>query len=217
MANRVFEDRLGVIVINSANVPGRVPGFRALGIKDLFFPRTADPAHLAAVRAAGLYAHLWTAVDGLSATDYANRTLLDIQRLAPGACELNIELPSDPPLKQFITDTVRLIRTVRPLYRLRVNLAPWKAFALAGFNWVTDPNLYVCEQNYEGNMDNLLSAADVLQDLLSYGVPPAKATVCYAAHCQVLGSPRLRTLPNLSRVRRGTIFSDDLLADAGLL
>ena len=67
-------------------------------------------------------------------------------------------------------------------------------------------------------MDNLLSSADVLSDLTSHGVPAAKATVCYAAACRVLGSPeRLRTLPDLTRLNRGVIFHDDLMADAGLL
>jgi hypothetical protein len=217
MANRVFEDRLGIYIINAANVAHRLTSIRGLGIVDVFLPRTAEPAHFAAVKAAGLFSHLWTADDGLPAAEYANRTLLDIQRLKPGAGELNIELPSDPPLHSYIATTLELIRKVRPAMRLRINLAPWKGFGVGALDW-TDHNLYVAAQNYEGNMDNLLSPADVLGNLLDYGVPRMRATVCYAAACRVLGSPdRLRTLPDLARLKRGVIFSDDLCANVGLL
>ena len=219
MANRVFEDRLGIIIVNADRGVSRLPGIAAFSVKDVFLPRSADPSHFAAVRAAGLYAHLWAAVDGLSTTDYANRTLLDIQRLNPGAVELNIELPSDPPLAQYVTDAVTLIRSKRKALRLRVNVAPWKGFSFAALQtrWAKDVVLYACEQNYEGNMDNLLSAADVLGDLTAWGVPPERATVCYAGACSVLGSSRIRTLPDLSRLKRGVIFQDDLMAEVGLL
>lgn len=226
MANRVFEDRLGLWIISPANLPARLPGIAAFGIKDVFLPRDENKTsqtHMAEVREAGLYAHLWAAVDGLSARDYANRTLLDIQRLTPGAVELNIELGSDPPLRAFIREAVTLIRSKRKSLRLRINVAPWKGFALpadllSDGSLRQDPNLYACEQHYEGNMDNLLSAEDVAADMRAYGVPDHKATVMYAAHCRVLGSPeRVRTLPDLSRLHRGVIYQDDLMADAGLL
>ncbi len=221
MANRVFEDRLGLWIVNPANLPDRVPKIKAFGggiIRDLFLPRSAEPADMQRVRDAGLYAHLWAAVDGLSPTDYANRTLLDIQRLKPGAVELNIELGSDPPLAAYIGEVITLIRSKRPSYRLRINVAPWKAFALPIDLLVRDPNLYACEQNYEGNMDNLLSAADVQWNMNAWGVPPTQSAVCYAAACRVLGSSeRVRTLPDLSRLKRGVIFHDDLMAEAGLL
>ena len=218
MANRVFEDRLGLIVVNPVTPASRLPGIRAFGIKDVFLPRTASVADLAAVRAASLYAHLWAAVDGMDARNYAARTLLDVQRLGPGAVELNIELGSDMPLPDFIREVVTLIRGKRKSLRLRLNIAPWKGFALPADLLASDPHLYAAMQNYEGNMDNLLSAADVYANLLDFGVPPSKATVCYAAACRVLGSPeRVRSLPDLSRRQRGVIFQDDLMAEVGLL
>ncbi len=221
MANRVFEDRLGLWIVSSANLPDRLPKIKAFQggiIRDLFLPRSAELTAMQRVRDAGLYAHLWAAVDGLSATDYANRTLLDIQRLGPGAVDLNIELGSDPPLAAYIRGVAELIRPRRPSYRLRINVAPWKAFALPSDLLASDPYLYACMQNYEGNMDNLLSAADVLTNLDDWGVPLSKATVCYTAACRVLGSTeRVRTLPDLLRLRRGVIFSDDLMAEVGLL
>ena len=221
MADRVFEDRLGLWIGSPGSLVDRLPRIRSFGggiIRDLFLPRTAPPSLFGAVRKVGLFAHLYTTPDGLSAIIYAHRTLDDIARLQPGACDLNVELAADPPLAAYVETAVRLIRATRPAYRLRVNLAPWKGFAVPAALLAADPALYACEQNYLGNMAELLSPADVLADLIAHGCPASKATVCYAAACQVLGSPeRLRTLPDLSRTRRGVIFTEDLMAEAGLL
>jgi len=215
MANRVFEDRLGLWIVNPANLPSRLPGIRAYGIKDVFLPRTADPSDLDSVRAAGLYAHMWAAVDGLSASDYANRTLLDIQRLAPGAVELNVELGADLPLAAYIREVVELIRSKLKSKRLRINVAAWKAFALPGDLLRNDANLYACEQTYAGDMARY-SEGDVLANLLDW-IPAAKATLCYGAAGPVPGSSgRVCTLPDLTRRNRGVIFQDDLGAEVGL-
>lgn len=221
MADRVFDDRLGLWIINPANLPVRLPRIRSFQggvIRDLFLPRDATPADMQRVRDAGFSAHLWTARDGLAAGEYTDRALADIARLRAGACELNIEGVPDEQLGNYLRFVVALIRAQRSSYRLRLNLAPWKGFAVAASRLASDPALYVCAQNYGGNMDELYSPADVLRDLLDQGIPPGKATVCYAAACRVLGSAqRQRTLPDLTRTRRGVIFSDDLMFDAGLL
>jgi hypothetical protein len=232
MADRVFEDRLGLYVIDAGNL-GRLPAIRAFGVKDVFLPRTANPPDVQRVRDAGLYAHLWAATDGLTAQDYANRTLLDIQRLKPGAAELNLELPSDPPLKAYIRKVVGLLRTVKPNYRFRINVAPFKGFALPADLLQTDPHLYAGEQSYYGDMSRV-AESDALYDLLSWGVPLAKATVCYGAAAliprgapsppvatsRVVGLGSRWTWSNgavVGALRRGVIFSDDLMADMGLL
>lgn len=220
MANRVFEDRLGVWVISPANLPDRLPKLKALGLVDVFLPRDATPADVARVKAGGCFAHVWAARDGLNASDYANRFLLDNQRLAFGGADLNIEGVADAQLGSYIREVVTLIRAQLRHKRLRLNIAPWKGFALPGDLLVSDGALYACEQNYLGNMDELLSPADVLRDMErgALGLTPDKLTVCYAAACRVRGSTeRLRTLPDLSRMRRGVVFTDDLMAEAGLL
>lgn len=221
MADRVFEDRVGLWIIDPDRGVARLPALKAFAgglVRDLFLPREATPTHFSAVRQAGLYAHLRVTVDGRSSTALVADTLADIARLNPGATELNLELGADAGLAAYVEAVVRGIRAARPRYRLRVNLGGWKGFAVPAELLAHDPNLYVCEQAYLGNMDELLSPADVLGDLLAHGAPVAQATVCYAAACTVLGSAtRLRTLPDLSRTRRGVIYQDDLMADAGLL
>ena len=219
MADRVFENRLGVWNITPGNLGRRLPAMAELGIRDVFLPRTASRDNISEVREAGLAAHVWSSVDGLRAHDYANRVLLDVDRLGPRGFDLNVELSSDAALPEYLLTALGLIRSRRPNLRVRFNLAAWKGFALARMPWDRDENLYACVQAYSGsNMDNLLSAGDVLWDMIAWGVPMARATVCYAAHCRVLGSDeRLRTLPDLTRLNRGVVFSDDLMHDAGLL
>lgn len=221
MADRVFEDRLGLWVTSPAELPGRlarIEAFAGGAIRDLFFPRDAGVDAFRRAREAGFSAHLYAAPDGLAADAYAERVLADNERLNPGAIELNIELGSDLPLPEYVRRAVALVRRELPRKRLRLNLAAWKGFAIPADLLARDPALYVCEQNYLGNMDELLSAEDVAANLRAYGAPPAKVTVCYAAACRVLGSSsRLRTLPDLSRLRRGVIFQDNLMVEAGLL
>lgn len=220
MADRVFEDRLGLWIVDPARGRARIPQIRtALGglVRDTFWPRTSEASDLQAARDGGLYAHLWVAVDGRQASELVAETLADLARLKPGALELNIELGVDAPLPAYIVEVVHGIRDKRRNLRMRLNLAPWKGFAIPRAELESDPNLYVCEQNYAGNMEELLSSADAYLDLTAWGAPASKVTVCYAAQCRVLGSPRLRTLPDLSRLKRGLIYQDDLLHDAGLL
>ena len=221
MADRVFEDRVGLLVISPANLPDRLPKVKAYGnglIRDVFVPRSATPADVSRVRAAGLGCHLWTASDGLSAIDYAGRTLADMTRLGRTAVELNFEGIDDPYLPNYLRETIVRIRQARPFARLRINQPPWKGFALPDDLLAEDVNLYAAAQCYEGNMDELLSPLDVVDDLTANGCPDTKVSCCYAAACRVQGSSeRLRALPWLARLHRGVIFSDDLMVEAGLL
>ena len=164
MANRVFEDRVGLLVVDPDRGVGRLPAIKSYAgglIRDVFLPYTAAPADFAAVRATGLYAHLWVATNERSAAELVADTLADLARLKPGALELDLELSSDPPLPAFVSDVYYGIRAKRRNLRIRLNLAPWKGFAIPQLELDADANLYVCEQNYTGNMDGLLSPADV--------------------------------------------------------
>jgi len=220
VADRVFEDRVGLWIVDAGRGVSRLPAIKAYGgglIRDVFLPRTSSPAHFAAVRGVGLYAHLWVAVDGRSAPQLAYDTLADIARLGPGAVDLNIELGSDAALKPYVLEVVLRIRAKRMSLRMRLNVGAWKAFALPALELASDPNLYACEQTYAGNMARY-SEADAYADLLAYGVPEHKATLCYGAAGPVPpNGVRVCTLPNLGRRGRGVIFHDDLMAQVGLL
>lgn len=218
MADKVFEDRLGIYVRGTEELRRRLPSMRALGISDFFLPRTATKVDLDAVRNLGGAAHMWWATDGLSAKDYAERALADIAQKGPGAGALNIELHDDPPLRQYVEDVLRIIRAKRRLYRLAIDFAPFKGFAIPQQRILEDPNLYVRAQNYGGNMDFFFSPSEVKDDLEAWGAPKAKATVLYAAACRVHGSPdRQRVFPELRWPMRGCVYNDDLLSEVGLL
>jgi len=228
MGPHVFgDDRLGLWIVDPGRGVGRLSAIRAFAagaITDLYLPRTATPAHFDQVRATGFNAHLWVAVDGLNAPDYAARTLDDLNRLRPGACELNVELGVDSALEPYMREAVARIRARRRSFRLRLNVAPYKGAFVPADLLQSDPQLYVAEQTYYGDMSRV-SEAEALLDLLGYGVPPAKASLCYgAAGPTCRSSARVCTLPTffyagqlVRSLRRGVIFQDDLMADAGLI
>lgn len=230
VANKVFEDRLGLWVINPDSLASRLPGIVGFGIKDVFLPRESDLEDLKRVREAGVFAHLWEAANELSVDEYVAQVLADVKRLKPGAVELNIELKSDPPLKAYIRRAVEQLRKAKPGLRMRINIAPFKGFALPVDLLTSDPNLYVCEQSFYGDLSRV-AESDALYDLLSWGVPLGKATVCYGAAALAptrAGSPSQRFVGLGTRwtwsdgavvgtLKRGVIFQDDLMTDVGLL
>lgn len=234
VGSHVFGDgRLGLWIINPQNLPGRLPAIKAFAggqITDLFLPRdvrdgngqivyVTTKADMQLARDAGFFAHLWTTPHGLAATAYATQTLADIARLSPGAVELNVEV-ADAQLESFLRSAVGTIRAKKPNLRLRLNIAPFKARFLPLDLLVSDPQLYVVEQTYFGNMDGRASEDDVRLDLTAAGVPEHKGSVMFGAHVSPWpGAPRVPALPALAirRVRRGSIYQDDLMADAGLL
>lgn len=222
----VFEDgRIGVWNVSLANLVDRLPKFKAFqhgSITDVFLPSAATAADAKKVRDGGLFVGQWWSVDGLSAEDYAKRALADIKRTTCGAGDLNLEMGDDVKLAAFIRRAVGLLRQSRPGFKFRINIAPRKGVFLPRDLILTDSNLYACEQNYFGNMEQRFSEAEALQDLLDAGVPIRKAAICYGAACEVGGvtkKQRVNILPNfpVHGIRRGVIFTDDLLVEAGLL
>jgi hypothetical protein len=223
------DDRLGLWIMPTSSpesftdkLRDRLPRFQAFKpgtITDLFLPREAQPSDMALVRAADYFAHLWTTPhrsDGstLKAAAFAALTLKDVDRLKPGALEVNVEVDDlDPYLREVHT----FIRAKKPNLRLRFNVQPYKGAELPQDLLALDPHLYVIAQAYGGNMDWRASEFDVLLDLLSYPsyFGEDKCSVMYGAHVSPgEGKPRVPALPGWIR-RRGSIYQDDLLVNAG--
>jgi hypothetical protein len=146
-------------------------------------------------------------------------------RIGGGALELNIEVAD---LVPYTRQVVAKIRKTKPNLRLRINVQPLKGGLLKAMAdvFAVDPHLYVIAQCYYGNMDGRASEADVLLDLLDAGIPAAKCSVMYgAANYDPFGVPvpdisqRMPTLPAMMirRLRRGSVYSDDLMAEVGLI
>jgi hypothetical protein len=224
----VFGDgRLGVWIDSSPTTPpnldpNRLARLRELGFTDAFLrgPEGTTTRKSAVLKAGFVGCSAWWATDGLTAAQYAARALADVARWAPGAGDFNIELGSDAALEPYMRAAVGGFRAQRPNYRLRLNIATRKAGFLPIDLVQSDPNLYACEGTYFGNMDARYSEADALLELLDAGVPLAKAAVCYAGACTVggvTGAQRVALYPHTWPPRRGVVFDDNLLAEAGLL
>jgi hypothetical protein len=212
MPNASFTDKL----------KDRLPKIKAFAngqITDIDLPREAQPSDMTKVRQAGFFAHLWTTPHGLTGVAYASQVLGDYDRLRPGAVELNVEVP-DNQLEDYMRGVHAAIRAVRPYLRLRFNIAPFKAAFLPVDLLQQDPNLYVIEQAYFGNMDGRAAENEILRDMDEAGVPQEKSSVMYGAHVSsALGKPRVPALPALTirALKRGSVYQDDLMVDAGYL
>lgn len=219
----VFGDgRLGVWGRDRGLVISRLPKLRAFGggwITDVFLPRTATKEDKQKVLAAGFTgSNMWWARDDLNAVAYANRTLSDITRAAPGAGDLNIELAGqDALLADYIRTVMTTLRNARRSYRFRLVVEPFKGAFLPVELLQEDANLFVCGEVYSGLMERM-AEDDVRRDLIEAGIPQEKVSVMYAAAVTVPGrSERVCGLPTGRIPRRGVIYHDDLMSDAGLI
>lgn len=222
------DDRLGLWFMENESFPDKlrhrlplVKGFCNGAITDIYLPESATRADRDRVRAEGFFSNVWTTPNSRGALTYAADSLAALSRISGGALELNIEV-SD--LVPYTRQVVASIRKVKPNLRLRINVPPLKGGLLKAMAdvFVADPHLYVIAQVYYGNMDGRASEADVLLDLLDAGIPAAKCSVMYGACSEdplTAAAGRVASLPAMTvrRLRRGSIYSDDLMVDAGLL
>lgn len=231
---------VGLWVVSPANLADRLPKIAQLWgglISDVFVPGAATLAQADAIRATvrpqgkgKLRAQLWAAANQLPVAAYAAGVLADSQRLKAGVADLNIEVP-DAGLADYVREAVTLIRAERPKFKLRVNIAPTKGFGLVGLPFGNDPYLHACEQDYYGDMSRF-SSDMALSDLLDYGVPRDRASVCYGVASPIgwTGGERpwstqrhfsLGTLyfqaQHVRNLKHGIIYQDDLLVEMGLL
>lgn len=195
----------------------RLPKLSPLGVTDVFLPREATLADKKLVQDAGYFSALYeTPPAGKTAAVYAAQALADVDRLKMGALELNVEGVADDKLAQYVRDTVKAIRAKKPLLRLRINVVPWKGAYLPADLFASDSQLFLIVQNFLGNMDARVAENELVRDAVEHGVPAEKVSVMYGAH--IAWKPEGVRLPALPEIRfRGSIFSDDLLADAGYL
>lgn len=191
----------------------RAPQVRGLGVTDGFLPPEATTTDKAILREHDLFPALWEPPPhGASATEYAVAALADVRRLGLGALELNIEGVQDGRLGSYVRDVVGFIRKSKPALRLRINIVPFKGVFLPDELFSSDGQLYVIVQNYLGNMDARVAEDEIVRDLVDNGIPWHKVSVMYGAH---IGRPRVPSLPQMRY--RGSIYSDDLLADAAYI
>lgn len=217
----VFGDnRMGIWIINNQNLTDKLkhvlPRLRKAVpfLTDVFLPEEATVLQRSLVRDNNFFSHLYTIPHGRGPNAYADQSAAAHTRLGGGALELNVEIPDDQ-IRNYVAETVVRLRKTKPKLPVRINIAPFKARYLPVSMIEADPNLYVIEQAYFGNMDGRASEADCLLDLIENGVPVDKSSIMYGV---LNGNPRVNSLPSgIRRWQRGSIYSDDLMLDAGLL
>lgn len=229
------DGRRGIMVIDPRNLSRRIARMKQLGFTDVFLPRnvvdgdgvilyTTTKNDLQTVKDATLFPAMWFVPEkDQTAKAFTTTVLGTIDQLAPNGIttELNIEM-ADEKLSGFVTSTIGYIRAKRKGLRLRINIAPFKARFMPAIFFTTDPQLYLCEQAYFGNMEGLASVDDVRRDMVDSNIPVDKGSVCFAGACEYPESDfegRLPAIPAMSirEIRRGTVFQDDLLAEVGVL
>jgi hypothetical protein len=219
-------NRVGLWSISNANLPDKLkhvlPRARALipNLTDIFLPLDATMAAKDVVRQNNLYSHLYCVVGSTPPATLAAQALAARRRLGTGAIEVDLEgaqvQPDKPAMRMYAMAFVSEIRRTNPNLPIRLNVPPFKGYAIPVDLVVSDPQVFVIAQAYYGNMDGRLSEADVLCDLLDWGVPRAKAKIHYAV---MANSPRTFVLPGAGYkpITEGSVYDDDLLIDSGRL
>ncbi len=219
-------NRVGLWAIENANLPDKLrhvlPRARAVipNLTDIFLPLNATLAAKDVVRQNNMFAHLYCVAHAIDPTLLAKEAKAARLRLGTGAIEVDLEgaavQPDKPKLADYARAFVKEIRRTNPNLDVRLNVPPYKGYALPIDLIKDDPHLYVIAQAYYGNMDGRLSEADVLMDLLDWGVPRSKAKVHYAV---MANEPRTFVLPGASYkpITEGSVYDDDLLIDSGRL
>ena len=215
------DDRLGLWAIENSGLTDKLkhvlPRVRSvMPVTDIFLPPSATLIDKQVVRDNGFFVAGYDVANGRGPTVLGDAMVGTANRLGLAVLEADIELPNDDKLAPYITAFVKRVRMHKPNIRLRINVAPFKGYRLPISLFESDPNLFVIAQAYSGNMDGRLSEADVLSDLLDWGIHPDDASVMYGV---MNGNPRVYTLPSTvyRAPKRGSLYSDDLLIGAGVL
>ena len=219
-------NRLGLWVIPNANLKDKLnhilPRVRVPlpNLTDIYLPPEATKEHRDICRANGFFVNTYDVVHERAPGALADEMLAKRNFLRTGAIEIDLEgaavQPDIPSLSNWARAFMARVRQSNPNLPVRFNVPPFKGYALPIDLIVADPQLFVIAQAYYGNMDGRLSEADVLLDLLNWGVPQDKVKIHYAV---MANSPRTLVLPGASYkpLTEGSVYDDDLLMDAGLI
>jgi hypothetical protein len=222
-------NRVGVWVIPNANLTDKLkhvlPRLRGPipNLTDIFLPPEATKAHADQCRAAGFFVSTYDVAHSTPPGLCAANMLAHRNVLKTGALEIDLEgaavQPDRPALAAWAEAFVRRVRSTNPNLPIRLNVTPFKGYALPVSLINSDPQLFVIAQAYFGNQDGRCSEADVILDLLDWGVARDKVSVMYGALCENPQQQRVYALPNpeYKPITSGSVFSDDLLLDAGVL
>lgn len=225
------ENRVGLWVIPNSNLTDKLTHVlpRARGAKaipnltDIFLPPEATMTNKEQCRNAGYFVSTYDVAHSSSPEALADAMLLKRMQLGTGAIEVDLEgaavQPDKPAMANFATRFVNRVRRTNRNLPVRLNVPPFKGYALPVAFINNDPQLFVIAQAYFGNQDGRCSEADVLEDLLDWGIAKDKVKIMYGVLAENPQGQRVYALPNpeYKPITEGSVFSDDLLIDAGVL
>ena len=142
-----------------------------------------------------------------------------------GGIEVDLEAGSDQQLAALISSFYQQFRRLRPTRALAINVVPLKGQFLPLVPMTADPNCHVRVQTYYGAECRPADPAECEDDIVSRGFPRERYSICYSAKPRRLKDDSIFCdLPVFTdhgaytrRLRKGQIFSANLMREAGLI
>lgn len=175
----------------------------------------------------------WDATHGLSGTQYAEAihrklSLPQAEGGIPqhsGGVEVDLEAGDDGTLAALISDFYTRFRQLRPTRALAINVVPLKGYVMPLEAMALDIFCHVRVQTYYGAEMRPADPDECEDDIVNRGFPRDRYSICYSA------KPRRQKddsvfcdLPVFTdkgvyvrRLRKGVIFSANLMREGGLL
>ena len=162
--------------------------------------------------------------DGPSLAQAINVKLAAIPQHS-GGVEVDLESGDDGVLGVLIGSFYAMFRSLRPTRALALNVVPLKGQFLPLAAMALDPNVHVRVQTYYGGEMRPADPDECEDDIVNRGFPRERYSICYSAKARRLKDDSIFCdLPVFSdhgayvrKLRKGQIFSLNLMREAGLL
>jgi hypothetical protein len=230
-----FDDgRVGIMFtdLSSFTIPyANVPAWAT----DIFLP-AHDPKltsakyneikNNAAIR--GTKTQLWWdathTTDGASVAEAVHAKLNEIPQHS-GGVEVDLEAANDGPLSTLISGFYTRFRQLRPTRALAINVVPLKGYVMPLQAMAQDIFCHVRVQTYYGAELRPADPDECEDDIVNRGFPRERYSICYSAKPRRLKDDTIFCdLPVFTdhgaytrRLRKGQIFSANLMREGGLL
>jgi hypothetical protein len=141
-----------------------------------------------------------------------------------GGVEVDLEAGDDVTLANLLSSFYGRFRAVRPTRALALNVVPLKGQFLT-LAMALDPNVHVRVQTYYGSELRPADPSECESDIVDRGFPRERYSICYSAKARRQKDDSIFCdLPVFSdggayvrKLRKGQIFSLNLMREAGLL
>jgi hypothetical protein len=169
----------------------------------------------------------WDGTHGQSGTAVADAIHASLTAIPQhtGGVEVDLEAGDDVVLKKLLGDFYLRFRALRPTRALALNVVPLKGQFLPLSAMAFDPNVHVRVQTYYGGEMRPADPAECEADIVDRGFPRERYSICYSAKARRQKDDSIFCdLPVFSdggayvrKLRKGQIFSLNLMREAGLL